>query len=129
MPDITEEIEVFRKENTTTPMTAVTQEIGEIETTVHIVPETIIIIHINPDAPRNHQITHSSFPENWRKTAQTVARTTRIPGCSSHQIPQMLFNRKQHHTENWTVKQKLNDGYDRSYHPYHSTNPRDNYDQ
>ena len=42
--DATEEIETLSKEDRTTPTKENTQEIGETETTVHIIPETIITI-------------------------------------------------------------------------------------
>ena len=64
MPDLgwdaTEEIETQRKEAQGQPLEQTdTQEIGETEATVHIVPETIIaIVVLILDIPGNHQVTH-----------------------------------------------------------------------
>ena len=75
MPDLgwdaREEIETQRKENKTTPTTKKTQEIGEIEATVHIIPEAIIatliliLTFLETIMPYIHKI-----PKVWRETAQ-----------------------------------------------------------
>ena len=132
MPDLgwdaTEEIETLSKEDRTTPTTENTQEIGETETTVHIVPETIIAILVLIMTFLQTIKSHAQkIPDIWRKTVQAVTRMTRTTGrnilSSHHRIP----NRKHHHTENQTAKQKFNNGYNRSYNPYCTTALHNNY--
>ena len=71
MPDLgwdsTEEIGTQGKEDETTPTTGDTQEVGEIEDTVHIVPETIIatfiLILTFLETIKSHA---QKIPEIWR---------------------------------------------------------------
>ena len=97
--DVTEEIETQRKEDMITPTAVGTQEIGETESTVHIVPETIIAIlvliltFLETIKPHIQKI-----PEIWRKAVQAVMKVTRTTSHNRlsglHEIP----NGKHHHT-------------------------------
>ena len=134
MPDLgwdaTEEIETQRKEDKTTPTTESTQEIGETEATVHIVPEAIIAILVLIltflETIKSHI---EKIPEIWRKAAQVVTKMTRTTGRNRLSSLHRILNEKHHHTRNGTAKQNFNDGYDGSYKPYHTTTLHDNYDQ
>ena len=133
MPDLlwdaTEEIETLNKEDKTTPTTENTQEIGETEATVHIVPETIIAILVFIITFLQTIKSHAQrIPDIWRKTAQVVNKMTRTTDHNRLPNPHGIPNRKHHHIENQTAKRKLNNGYDRSYNPYCTTTFRDNYD-
>ena len=134
MPDLgwdtMEEIESQIKEDRRTKhITKNTQEIGEIEDTVHILPDTIITIALLILTFLETIIPHiQKIPEIWRKPTQAVITMTRTAGHNIITNLHRITNRKHHHTENQTAKQKLNDGYDRSYHPYYTTAFHNNYD-
>ena len=128
--DATEEIETLSKEDRTTPTMENTQDIGETETTVPIVPETIIAILVLIITFLQTIKSHTQkIPHIWRKTAHVVTKMTRTTGRNRLSSPHRIPNRKHHHTENQTAKQKLNDGYCRSYNPYCTMTFCDNYDQ
>ena len=67
--------------------------------------------------------------ETYRKVVQAITDTTRMTHRNNRSNPHKIPNRRHNHTENWTSKQKLNDEYDRSYHPNNTTTPSYNYDQ
>ena len=155
MPDLgwdaTEELEFQRKVNEPT------KETNEIEDTVHILPETLISIVVLfvafldtiksqlqeiPKISRKavqaviqatRMISHNKLikraSETYRKTVQAITDATRMTHHNSRPNPHRTANRNYHYMENWTVKQKLNGRYNRSYHSYSTTNPRDNYNQ
>ena len=105
------------------------QEIGETETTVHIVPETIIAILVLIMTFLQTIKSHvQKIPDIWRETAQAITEVTRTTSHNMPSSPHRIPNRKHHHMENQTGKRKLNNGYDRSYNTYHTTALHDNYD-
>ena len=82
MPDLgwdaTEEIEAPHKRDMTVSMTADMQEVGEIEDTVDIVPETIIaILVLIITFLETIKIHIQKIPKSWRKAAQAVTRMIR----------------------------------------------------
>ena len=111
-------------------MTEGTQEIGETEATVHIVPETIITILVLIltflQTIKSHTL---KIPEIWRKAVQTVTKMTRTTGCNRLSSLHRILNGKHHHTRNGTAKRNFNEGYDGSYKLYHTTTLCDKYDQ
>ena len=107
MPDLgwdaTEEIETLSKEDRTTPTKENTQEIGETETTVHIIPETIITILVLIMTFLQTIKSHAQkIPNIWRKTVQAVTKMTRTTGHNILSSPHRITNRKYHQVENWT---------------------------
>ena len=89
----------------TTPMAGDTQEIGEIEATVHIVPETIIAILVLILAFLETIKSHiQKIPEIWRKAVQVVTKTTRTTGRNRLSSLHRILNGKHHHTRNGTAK-------------------------
>ena len=123
-----------------------------MEDTVHILPEALIsivvliIAFLNtiksqlqkiPEMSRKaaqavtrvtRTVSHNKLmkraSETYRKTVQAITDATRMTHCNSHPKPYRTANRNHHYTENWTVKRKLNDGYDRPYHSYSTTTPQ-----
>ena len=155
MPDLgwdaTEELEIQRK------VIEPTEETNEIEDTVRILPETLISIVVLivafldtiksqlqeiPKISRKaaqavtqvtRMISHNKLikraSETYRKTVQAITDATRMTHRNSRPNPHRTANRNHHYMENLTVRRKLNGGYDRLYHLYSTTTPRDNYDQ
>ena len=133
------------------------QEVCQIKHSVPILPETIIAIAIlivtfleniktYPQEIPNismktvqvvtlttRTIIHNKLikrtSKTYRKAVQVITDTTTMTHHNSCSNPHKIPNRRHHHTQNWTSKQKLNDEYNRLYHPYNTTTPHDNYDQ
>ena len=154
MPDLgwdaTEELETQETTNTSIENTE------EMETTVQILPETITAIvililafleTIKPQLQEilrfgkitvqvvslvtrtaSHNKLFQGIAKTYRKAVQAITHTTRTTSCNSRPNPQRIANRNYFLSDNWTAKQKLNNEYDESYHPYSSTHPYDKYD-
>ena len=107
---------------------------------------------INPDIPRNHQVTHPRNSRNLQKNSasrnksnqnnrpqwnhtritemygKAVLAVTEATTHNRYPSPHRIPNREHHHTRNVTARWNFNNRYDGSYKPYHVTTPRDNYD-
>ena len=155
MPDLgwdaTEELET--QDTTSTPI----ENTEEMAIPVQVLPETITAIAIlilafletlKPQLQELLQIGkkttqavllatrtagHNRFlkriTKTCRKAVQVITHMTRTTSHNDQTNPQRTANRNQAQTANRITKQKLNDMYDRLYHPYYITTPHDSDNQ
>ena len=149
--DATEELET--QETVSTP----TENAKEIEITVQILPETItaiailILASLETIKPQLQEILKigkttaqavslatrtascnrffKGITKTYRKAVQAVTHMIRTTSHNSQPNHQRIANENHFHTDNWTTKRNLKDEYDRSYHPYCTITPRNNYNQ